>query len=920
MITRSRSRLIKVVGALVLAELAYLLLLNAALRLPLTQTLVNMIRPEKFHVSWDSAWTWYPFRAHAVGVHANGQSRTQQWELSAARASGSIAILPLLLKRVWLSDVDATDVTYRQRPRLKPGQDYSARIPFFPEISGRQIQPVETRPRKKRRPWHVRLENARARGSHDVWIYEWRAGLEGHARGGFSYRTRGGPMSMDVMDVQLHVGQLFLNGDREVFRQGDFSGDFRFAPFVPRENKGLAMLPFLSLDTVVDVDVDSLAFINIFTQSFEDLTVGGRGEVDGRLRLDRGTLLAGTGLEIEAHALVLDWLRHRIDGEGTVDLEVLEDESDALRLLFTFREFEVHQPGASAAMLVGDKLELLASSDTDILSRQPTGNRGREVQTTIGTLSVPDLALLDRYLPGHLPVRLLGGEGQLQGTSSIGEDALSVSLRVDSRAANLAIEDYSFVSDLETAIELSNPDYRTSGTSVAGSYLKLQGASLLRGGAIDQRPWNASLQINDGSFHLLNALREDDSDLLGVLRAIDMGELLPQSRGSLQFEGEMSRLDWLGQLIAGDLIGRVRGSGVAGGVLELEAGLPVAGTDIEVRSADLAIDILDYTAKGDGTVGLRVAEGGQNTDWTFDAMLSDASLRRSADSAGVVDGAEARLSARVDDVRLGERAQFDALRFSIDSATLRNMGVLNDFLPAEAPLQFLAGEAALTADLALLTDDARGWLRLESDGVTARVDRQTVTGDIDAEVLVQGGRPQEMIFDIAGSSVRLDRVRVDGGRKQVELDDWSTRLDLTTARVQWRKPLDMVAGISLTMSDTRPFVAMFDNSKWRPPFVSRLLRVDNIAGYADVEAAGGVFTFPDVSVTSDHIEIGARGSIAADRRDGMLYLRYRKADALIQIHDGQREVDVVRARSKYDRYSVTPLVHSELLGLDATAF
>ena len=47
------SRFRKVVFILLIVELSYLLLVNAALRLPLTQTLVNQVRPEKFNASWE---------------------------------------------------------------------------------------------------------------------------------------------------------------------------------------------------------------------------------------------------------------------------------------------------------------------------------------------------------------------------------------------------------------------------------------------------------------------------------------------------------------------------------------------------------------------------------------------------------------------------------------------------------------------------------------------------------------------------------------------------------------------------------------------------------------------------------------------------------------------------------------------------
>ena len=68
----------RVIRVVVIVEIAYLVLLNLALQTTATQTLINAIKPDKLHVSWERAWTWYPFRVHALGVSVNGQSRSQR--------------------------------------------------------------------------------------------------------------------------------------------------------------------------------------------------------------------------------------------------------------------------------------------------------------------------------------------------------------------------------------------------------------------------------------------------------------------------------------------------------------------------------------------------------------------------------------------------------------------------------------------------------------------------------------------------------------------------------------------------------------------------------------------------------------------------------------------------------------------------
>ncbi len=73
-----KSWLIRIGIFTVVAEIIYLALINIALNLPLTQTLVNQIKPEKFMVTWDRAWSFYPFRVHARNIFANGQGQNDR--------------------------------------------------------------------------------------------------------------------------------------------------------------------------------------------------------------------------------------------------------------------------------------------------------------------------------------------------------------------------------------------------------------------------------------------------------------------------------------------------------------------------------------------------------------------------------------------------------------------------------------------------------------------------------------------------------------------------------------------------------------------------------------------------------------------------------------------------------------------------
>ena len=187
----------RLIRAVLLLEILYLIIFNLALQLPVTQTLINAVKPDKFHVSWERAWTWYPFRVHARGISANGQARSQQWQVETTAAAASISLLPLLLKRVWISNIAVEDISYKQRPRLKPDKDYASVIEFFPPIEGREISAAITTPREKKRPWRLSIDNLSASGSYEYWIMQFRGKAAGELNADLNFETRGGPFSLE---------------------------------------------------------------------------------------------------------------------------------------------------------------------------------------------------------------------------------------------------------------------------------------------------------------------------------------------------------------------------------------------------------------------------------------------------------------------------------------------------------------------------------------------------------------------------------------------------------------------------------------------------------------------------------------------------------------------------------------------------
>lgn len=907
---KARIWIVKAIKLIIISELIWLIAVNSALQLSLTQSLLNQIRPEKFQLSWENAWSWYPGRVHVVGGFANGQSRSQQWQFEAAYVSGSISLLPLILKRVRINNVEATDVDYRQRPRIKPDRDYSDMMPFFPEIEGWEMTDAVTTPKKKR-SWKIAIDDIHVSGNHRYWIFNLKGGGKADIRANLSYDTRDRILSLDAFDLDLDLDTLYANGEQEVFRRGALKGSMGFVPFAPREHKDISMLGFLQTDVEVDVDVNSLAFINLFTLDFGGIRVDGKGAVDGLLRFDRGRVLEGTNILVDADDLQVRVLAHQIMGAGTVALKLGPETDGRMDLSFQYRDLKVIHDEDTMPLLMGQNLALRIGGDGELLPDPEQLNESRSVLLEIDALSVPDLGLFQRYIPEKWPFTLYGGNGQLRGSARLTPSSLMVDWNLDSDRADMGFQQYRFETNLDAALKLNNPSIMSSGTEVGGSYIRLTEALLKSEDKEDRQPWRASLALESGSFSMFEEDQKRDEenvvDLFKLLGKSRARKVLGHSSGLMGFRAEVSSLAWIGVLLGNDYRTGVAGSSTISGDISLKAGMPHAGTNVKIESDDLAVNFLDYTSRGNGEVSFSVVEGGANPDWRLGIELSDAEMKRKTESAADIRDVAMSLNAVIEDMSFGQRKKQFSLDYRIHSATVTDMATFNKLLPPDAPIQFVSGTAELAADIILQPDDADGWLRLKSEGLRARADTQSVRGDLLAEMLLVDGVPADMVFDISGSEVNLTNVRVEGDSGQFDSEDWSARFTLTRGEAILSDPPAMTLEAELQASDSRPIVAMFKNQEgWRPAFLSKMMTVEDIEGSAKIVMANERVEIPHAHAISDHIEVGAKAVITEQNRDGVIYFRYKKADALLKITDGKKRLDIFKVREKYENYQLPP--------------
>jgi hypothetical protein len=88
-----------------------------------------------------------------------------------------------------------------------------------------------------------------------------------------------------------------------------------------------------------------------------------------------------------------------------------------------------------------------------------------------------------------------------------------------------------------------------------------------------------------------------------------------------------------------------------------------------------------------------------------------------------------------------------------------------------------------------------------------------------------------------------------------------------------------------------------------------------VEGNTVINIAQNHIIIPYAFAASDKIDVGAKGVITADERNGVVYVRFRKLHGILKINKGKRNLDILNARKKFDQYD-SDAVFSELSAAD----
>ena len=895
---KSSTRLKRVLFVLLALAALYLLGANLFLNTRLASWVINR-HPERFRVSWSSAWSAWPGGVWVRGLVLRGRSANDvAWTVAVERGHGWIDAPALLRRRFVVNGFRGEGV----RSSVSHGE-------------GKGGRPEPEKPGEKARsPWGIRIDHIRLTGVREVGYNDFRLTGDGRGRvsGSFSF-VFGKAFEMEDARLEMPASRLWLN-DEALAQDLDVDSRLGFSPFVPHEHPGLAGWDFLSGSLKARGQVPGLPFLA--KSGLKGTHEPGRLVAD--LRVDRGRLTSGSHAELVTAAAA--------GSPPALELTaVVPAGARELRLGLAAQGLQAgRKPGRPPVFQCAAIAGTVHSPEVQLRRLFVTA---RELRTKTNLSALPPLAADMRFEGVRLDAPGLRARVRLAVDHATGRMDLAAFARHDLDIEGLQAQGVSAQIAFPPA-SASSPKAKASwSVHISGGRLagireigidpfRLTGASQLEAtfdydpaGTLDVQ--RAALTLTGGTL-----LRKDQpvAQNLTVKAEARVGSVavgtpglafLRQVSGSTEAHARISSLGFLDPFLRKVPWLALQGAGNLDAAVRLDAGRLAPGSRLAIRGAQVAAQLFNSLASGAGAVTVALDP------------LGRAALRVNLDRFGVADlrqtGRPSYIRGR--DLRLAATTaapldlavtmpDFDAT-FSLKDAEVPDLTVYNALLPQDAGFTIVSGTGKARLEVALSTSTGRlkGTAALSSDAARVRFQDLDVTGRVALLAPFSSPDLQGRHFDLDGARLDVGQVSYleEGDAALAAPPGWWARARLADAAVEWGHPLSLRAAGQVDMRDSGPLIALFAQRSRVVKWFDRALSVENVTARGAIRIDKGVVSIDSLQATGGKLEVRSRMSFSKQRKSGDLLVRYGHLSAGVEMLDGKRSFKLIRPQSWFEQ-------------------
>ena len=509
--------------ALVALELLYLLAGNLFLGTGWGRGVINR-KPQTLSATWRSAWTSLPGLVHLQGLELGGASRRVSWHGTMERGHAWFWLPSLAARHVLILSGGATgvEVDVDVRPKSAPARSTSTRRGWRVTLGGMGFDDVR----------RLRVDDYELAGS-------------GALRGWARFQVRG-PMQLRLDRMAFRDAVVRSRGT-EVARHLTVDAQLSTEPYRVGANDLGELLAGLDGSVKLQAAADNLAFLAAYLRKVPWLRLDGVGELAIDARVARGSLLPGSTLVVNGPEIEAELFDFTARGEGRVDGEV---EAGGIRLGAVLTRFSLDRASDGAAILTGRDLEVRVSTTSTALDQPPEGLAG---MLKLPPAQVPDLSVLDPYLPPGLQLRIDGGTADLSAELSFDTvaDRGQGRLTIEGREVTGAFGDTAFSTALTLRAESPDLSLLAGRFDVAGSELVVDAARLVRAGRVRATSWSARVRLPSGRFTIPPPGRVDPATARSAVSLVaDVeAEMRNTAPVVLLLEQRLPKLAWFDRLL-----------------------------------------------------------------------------------------------------------------------------------------------------------------------------------------------------------------------------------------------------------------------------------------------------------------------------------------------------------------------------------
>lgn len=623
----------------------------------------------------------------------------------------------------------------------------------------------------------------------------------------------------------------------------------------------------------LSAEMSRLDFFDPFLRQLfdhEGMQIAGQGQVRADLILAQGVLAEGSQAEIVADDLSIRFLDLQVQGQGTVAAQRQRLDDQSLLLL------QADFTGASLTQTQA-ALPLLESAALSLAVRTPLQGMMVETDSTRGTLHwntarIPDLSVLQHYLPENFPLQLLSGSATSE--ASFEFDRRKAAGHFSARGQAITTSLFNQVSRGELAMDL-----RLGTLAFDGSSLDLSGSRFSLDAVAEQ-----------GGETLHTSLVFDKAQITNWLDADKKPN--PNLQADLVVRGEVGQLGFLDSHIPRQQEISIRGGGTLYADLKLRRQQLAADSRIALRAEHLSVDFLQYRASGAGTLDLLSEGAPAATGARLTVILPLFNMGRKADQIDYVKGEGFSLESSLPELNTSppeEAIYHTNTQIIIEQAEVPDLRVYNAYLPVDAGIELTGGQALLQAYFALKDDQASGQILLESPEAALRIDELSLEGRLSVKAVLNQGDVRTMRFDASGTQVRIDQVSLRGAH-DLYSENWWAELYLYNSHLHWAQPLLLTSDISIYMRDTGLLAQLFIQQARGRQWLGHMLNVPEVAGGAHIALTETTLGLTETMLRAGNYELLADLLFENERLNGELFVRRSPFSIAVTMNDSEPTV------------------------------